>query len=218
MKHLKFSKKPGSKEKRYEQIIDAAENVLVKKGYENATYNDFAEAANYNKRTLYLYFADKDDLFAAVTLRILTKLKEHVDANTNQANNGLENVLEMTNAYFSFFLLNKNYYNLIWSFEEKYFIFSENKHQSPNINKSYHLRRKNIQLIYDTYQKGISDGSIIVNQEPLVIITLLWSQTLGVLQLISRGEQTLANNYKLDPRKIFEEHLICVKEKLTRHS
>ena len=52
----KFSKKSGAKEKRYEAIIDAAEKILVKKGYDNSTFSDFAEEAEYNKRTLYLYF------------------------------------------------------------------------------------------------------------------------------------------------------------------
>lgn len=216
MKQIKFSKKPGAKEKRYQQIIDAAETILVQKGYENATFNDFAEAANYNKRTLYLYFPDKDDLFAAVVLRILTRLETHVNSQMNPTNNGLHNVLEITNAYFSFFFINKNYYNLIWSFEEKYFIFSENKHKSPNINKSYHLRRKNIQLLYDVYQKGLTDRSITVKQEPPLIISLLWGQTLGILQLISRGEYILVNNYKIDAEKLFIEHLKCVEERLTK--
>ena len=213
---MKFSKKPGSKEKRYQQIIDATEKVLVKKGYESSTFNDFAEAANYNKRTLYLYFHDKDDLFAAVILRILTKLETHVNGSIDTSKNGLENLIEITNAYFSFFLQNKYYYDLIWSFEENYFIFSENKHESPNINKSYHLRRKNIQLIYDTYQKGIADKSIVIDKEPLLIITMLWSQTLGVLQLISRGEHMLTGNYKIEPKKIFEEHINSMIAKLTK--
>lgn len=215
MDEMKFSKKPGAKEKRYQHIIDAAEKILIQKGYENATFNDFAAAANYNKRTLYLYFPDKDDLFAAVVLRILTKLSKHVEKNIDNTKTGLEIIKDIASAYFSFFYINKAYYILLWSYEDKYFLFTENKHTSPNINKTYHIRRKNIELISDTYHKGLEDGSIKSKKDPYLMITLLWSQTLGVLQLITRGENILAKSYNVAPKKLFAEQLKHLEDKLT---
>ncbi len=216
MDEMKFSKKPGAKEKRYQHIIDAAEKILIEKGYENATFNDFAETADYNKRTLYLYFPDKDDLFAAVVLRILTRLSQHVEKNIDADKNGLDILLDIANAYFTFFYVNKSYYKLLWSFEDKYFVFAESDHTSTNINKTYHIRRKNIELISDTYQKGLDDGSIKIKKDPYLIITLLWSQTLGVLQLVSRGENMLAKSYKVAPKKLFTEQISHLKEKLSK--
>jgi TetR/AcrR family transcriptional regulator len=215
MSEMKFSKKPGAKEKRYEHIIDAAEQVLIEQGYENATFNDFAEKANYNKRTLYLYFPDKDDLFAAVIMRVLKKLSEHVEDSIDTTKNGLETIIDITKAYFSFFFINKAYYKLLWSYEDKYFLFSENKHESTNINKTYHIRKKNIELISDTYTRGIKDNSITVKQDPNLVITLLWSQTLGVLQLITRGETMLMKDYKIDAETLIKEQIKLVKAKLT---
>lgn len=212
---MKFSKKPGAKEKRYQFIIDAAEEVLIAKGYENATFNDFAEKANYNKRTLYLYFPDKDDLFAAVIMRVLHKLSEHVENNIDTSKNGLETIIDITRAYFSFFFINKAYYKLLWSYEDKYFLFTENRHESTNINKTYHIRKKNIELISDTYSRGIKDKSITVKQDPNLVITLSWSQTLGVLQLITRGETMLMKNYNINAEKLIEEQIKQVRTKLT---
>lgn len=218
MTEMKFSKKPGAKEKRYEHIIDAAEEVLIDKGYENATFNDFAEKANYNKRTLYLYFPDKDDLFAAVIMRILYRLSEHVESNIDTSKNGLETIIDITKAYFSFFYINKAYYKLLWSYEDKYFLFAENRHESTNINKTYHIRRKNIELISDTYQRGLKDKSITVKQDPNLVITLSWSQTLGVLQLITRAENMLMKNYNVNTDKLIEEQIRQVRSKLTENS
>ncbi len=207
MEEMKFSKKPGAKQKRYQHIVDAAEEVLISKGYENSTFNDFASAANYNKRTLYLYFSDKDDLFAAVVLRILTRLQKHVNNKTDNSGSGLQILLQIASAYFSFFEVNKSYYGLLWTFENKYFIFAENKFDSVNINKTYHIRRKNIELIAEAYQKGLDDKSIKVKQDPNLVITLLWSQTLGVLQLISRGQYILSKNYNVDADTLCENHI-----------
>ncbi len=207
MDEMKFSKKPGAKQKRYQHIVDAAEEVLILKGYENSTFNDFARAADYNKRTLYLYFSDKDDLFAAVVLRILTRLAEHVNKNIDKSGSGLDILLQIAKAYFSFFEVNKAYYGLLWTFEDKYFIFAENTFNSININKTYHIRRKNIDLISETYQKGLNDQSIQVKEDPNLVITLLWSQTLGVLQLISRGQHILSKNYSVDADMLCKNHI-----------
>ncbi|MDA3867411.1 MAG: TetR/AcrR family transcriptional regulator [Salinivirgaceae bacterium] len=207
MDELKFTKKPGAKEKRYEHIIDAAQSILVQKGYDNATFGDIAKAANYNKRTLYIYFSGKDDIFAAVVLRILTKLDNHLRKNINNTGNGFDTLINLTSAYFSFFFINKKFYNLLWSFEERYFLFGKNTHESPNINKTYHTRRKNVQLIADTYQRGLNDGSVKQSDNPQLIISLLWSQTLGVLQLVSRGEYMLTKDYKIKAQDIFDKHI-----------
>lgn len=216
MDKMKFSKKPGARQKRYQQIVEAAEKILIQKGYTQTTFSDVAQAANYSKRAVYLYFPDKDDLFAAVIMRILTKLDKHVEKNIDTSGSGLDILIDIAKAYFSFFYVNKKYYSLLWSFEDKYFLFAENHHESVNINKTYNIRRKNIELISDTYQQGLSDGSITIDEDPYMIITLLWSQTLGVLQVISRGEQMLAKNYKVDAEELFEEHLKHLKLKLTQ--
>ncbi|MFO7864627.1 MAG: TetR/AcrR family transcriptional regulator [Salinivirgaceae bacterium] len=207
MDELKFTKKPGAKEKRYEHIIDAAQSILVQKGYDNTTFGDIAKAANYNKRTLYIYFSGKDDIFAAVVLRILTKLEHHLLKKINENDNGFDTLINLTSAYFSFFFINKNFYNLLWSFEERYFLFGKNTHESPNINKTYHIRRKNVQLIADNYQRGLKDGSVKEAKNPQLIISLLWSQTLGVLQLVSRGEYMLAKDYKIKAQDLFDKHI-----------
>ncbi|MDP4092637.1 MAG: TetR/AcrR family transcriptional regulator [Bacillota bacterium] len=52
--------KKESKEKRIEDIIDAAVNVFVDKGYENTTMSEIAEQAGISKGGLYHHFLSKD--------------------------------------------------------------------------------------------------------------------------------------------------------------
>lgn len=51
------------------RIIEAAEKVFVKKGFDGARVDEIAREAGANKRLLYLYYGNKDDLYFEV-LRI----------------------------------------------------------------------------------------------------------------------------------------------------
>jgi len=52
-------------EERRQEILDAARRVFVEKGYDNATMNDIAAAAEVSAGSIYRYFENKRDLIAA---------------------------------------------------------------------------------------------------------------------------------------------------------
>jgi AcrR family transcriptional regulator len=52
-----------------ETLLDAAERTMVQLGYERATMQEMAAAAGCATGTLYLYFANKKELFEAVVAR-----------------------------------------------------------------------------------------------------------------------------------------------------
>lgn len=49
-----------------QNFIDVARLLFAKKGFENTTMNDIAEEANKGRRTLYLYFKNKNDILNSV--------------------------------------------------------------------------------------------------------------------------------------------------------
>lgn len=48
------------------QIVDGARLVFLARGFDAASMGDIAKAAGVSKGTLYVYFKDKDELFAAI--------------------------------------------------------------------------------------------------------------------------------------------------------
>lgn len=56
-------------EKRRQQILDAAATVILRLGYDKATIGDIAEEAGASRRTVYLYFKGKEELFEALLYR-----------------------------------------------------------------------------------------------------------------------------------------------------
>src|SRR5512135_1015099 len=50
-------------DERQQQILDAAAAVIIRLGYDKTTMSDIAEEAGLSRRTIYLYFKGKEELF-----------------------------------------------------------------------------------------------------------------------------------------------------------
>lgn len=61
--------KAGSRDRRRDEILDAAVAVLAERGYRDATMLEVARRASASKETLYAWFGDKRGLFEAVIER-----------------------------------------------------------------------------------------------------------------------------------------------------
>src|SRR5581483_3618362 len=53
-----------------ETILETAEEIFARDGYEGARIDEIAAASSYNKRLLFYYFGDKEGLYRAVIARM----------------------------------------------------------------------------------------------------------------------------------------------------
>jgi len=68
-----MSPRPNVSDERKGQIINAAEDVFTKKGFNEARMDDIADETGLSKGTLYLYFKSKDDLIIAILDRMFQR-------------------------------------------------------------------------------------------------------------------------------------------------
>ena len=78
-----MSPRPNVSDERKIQIINAAEDVFTKKGFDQARMDDIAEETGLSKGTLYLYFKSKDDLIIAILDRMIQREFKQLE-NLNQ--------------------------------------------------------------------------------------------------------------------------------------
>ncbi|MBE6380354.1 MAG: TetR/AcrR family transcriptional regulator [Lentisphaerae bacterium] len=67
-----------AKGKKYEQILDALERLLPGKRFHEITLDEVAREARVGKGTIYLYFKDKDALFAEMVCYRMERLKQQL--------------------------------------------------------------------------------------------------------------------------------------------
>ncbi|WP_319405718.1 TetR/AcrR family transcriptional regulator [uncultured Desulfosarcina sp.] len=87
-------RKEREKDRRRQQIMIATRRVVLEKGYSFATMEDIAREAELSAGTLYLYFKNKEELYASLSIRILQYLVIRLEHVSKEANTSAEERLE----------------------------------------------------------------------------------------------------------------------------
>jgi TetR/AcrR family transcriptional regulator len=171
-------RKEREKEKRRNDIIDAAEKVLFSKGYDNATMEEVAKEAELSKATLYLYFKSKEDVHFAICGRALQILMGMFQKAVSKNKSAYENLLEVGKAYVKFAQKHTNYFKTIIYFEAKE-LSEIDCNECPLGNTD----RCPLIFLIKLIEKGQNDKSVKSGVPSEIIGHLLWAQTTGVLQM-----------------------------------
>ena len=70
--------------KTLQKLVDVARDMCARKGFDNTTMNDIAQASQKGRRTLYTYFRNKEELYNAVVECELDRLSETMDELANR--------------------------------------------------------------------------------------------------------------------------------------
>lgn len=101
--------KEQEKEQRRQHITDAAEKLFFSRGYDNVTMDDIAKEVGLTKKSLYLYFKNKESLYFTVVLRGTRILNALVKEYTKRGRTGFDSIWEIGHAYYSFARLYPDY-------------------------------------------------------------------------------------------------------------
>lgn len=112
MKSLK-SARERNPEKSKEDILRAAEIKFAEKGIYGTRVDDIAIEANINKRMLYEYFGNKEDLYRTVLIRVYSRLSEQEMVLLSEDMCSIEAMKRIIRLYFDFLRDNPTYVNLI---------------------------------------------------------------------------------------------------------
>jgi AcrR family transcriptional regulator len=169
------------KEKRRNDIIDAAEKVFFSQGMETSTMDNVAKEAELSKGTLYIYFESKEDLYLAITKRGLDILTKMFEKATTKTAHGIEKIYAIGQAYRDFSKKHTDYFQAMAYFDLR---VKEISSESPNAKASIDQGEKVLMICADAIRCGIEDGTIRSDINPQKAAIVLWGQTNGILQLI----------------------------------
>ena len=172
-------RKEREREKRRNDILDAAEVVIFKQGIDHATMDAIAEKAELSKATLYLYFESKEEIYLAIFLRGHDKLFELIINET-------ENIADIQ-------IKLKMYLSTVMAFKKKYpnyfdaiFYFMI---RDININKEseyFRQHKENNTMLLNKWveliEQGKSQGQIRKDLNPVGAAIIMWMQLIGFLK------------------------------------
>lgn len=150
-----LSRKERERLQRETEIINAAEKLFAKNGFEHTSMNEIATEAEFSKRTLYQYFDDKSDLYLTVALRLYNNMYNYLEGLDSHQECGLEKVKESFLAYFEFYKKNESNFRIIYDIGNV-----RQKSKSPKLIEFLKIDKLIFENLFNLIIEGQQDGSI----------------------------------------------------------
>ena len=142
------------KELRRKQILDAARKLLFQTGMKAISINKIAAEAELGVGTIYFYYRNKEEIFAALQEEGLKLLFKEIEKIYKEKKPADEKIREMGFVYLEFTTEKKDYFDII-----SYFLSSSEVIFPPNLKAQIDLSgNKIISLIASSVDEGIKDG------------------------------------------------------------
>lgn len=179
-------RKQREKEQRKTDILDAAERLFFSLGYEDVSMENIARDVELNKATIYLYFKNKESLFAAIVLRGVHILQKKYLECMERPVPGIVKVTLMGQAYYQFSQEYPDYQRLILFYGSER--FSKENPCTAEIGKGYGTCRM---ILRDAVQEGIDDGTIRGDIDPFLISMYLMISFMGILSMEDKWKRVI---------------------------
>lgn len=106
-------RKQREKEQMRKQILDAAREIFLEKGYNQTSIRNIADKIEYSPATIYLYFKEKDEIFLELHDQAFAQMFA-LFRPLEAVRNPFERLVAMGRTYLDFAFSNKDLYDLMF--------------------------------------------------------------------------------------------------------
>jgi len=190
---------------RRSDILKAAEAIFFEKGYQHATMDDVAAAAELSKGTLYLYFKNKEELYFGLAHKAILNLRDRFQKVLARPGTGMEKIKAIGEAYNTFAREEPEYFKTIAQFEMSQLGSSP---QGEEVVNQCHMAGKQVmELVVQAVVTGMHDKSVRQDIDPVVVAFLLQGLSNGVIQLIAREGKHLEKFENIQSDSLMHEFI-----------
>jgi TetR/AcrR family transcriptional regulator len=177
------------REQRKNQILDTARALLLEKGLNATSINQIAKRSELSVGSIYFYFKDKEELFAALQVEGLELLHQTIRQAVDRESLPEKKIRSIARAYLRFSDEHKNYFDII-----NYFLTSPETIFPPDLkNKIDEHGNTSIITLTSAIREGIDQGHFKA-VDPRRQAIILWSAFHGMIQLKKLEKTILAKD------------------------
>jgi len=175
------------KERRRAEMVDAAEALYAKVGWDAVTMDRVAKSARLSRALLYVYFRDKSDLLHAITERALRDLRERFVAAAAAHPRGVDQVQAIGRAYVLFQQEKPYHFDACARFHAR------QAEGYPAEDACAAAGDAVMAVIVAALRQGQADGSIRPDiGDPMQVCVMLWAFTHGLIQIATNKTVEIA--------------------------
>lgn len=171
-------RKQRERERRRQQIIVAAKRVFSAHGFNKSTMEDIAKEAELSPGTLYLYFKNKDELFASLSLRMLQFLIIRLESLSQKNDLTLKEKLDVVKQA----LYDVYEFDPIVLINMFHLQSSETlKNLSPELLSNIKdMSGQSLRAIADVFEEGMQQG-VYKKRHPVALADIFWALFSGII-------------------------------------
>lgn len=188
--------KHQSPEIRKQQILLAAEIVLLKDGIQNFTIDQVIVHAQIAKGTVYKYYKTKDKLLAELAIKSVNMMFDHFKKSVLDQESSISKIRAICMACYQFYLNHPQYYSLMNYFEQH----GNNDEREEYLKVSFELQK----FIETIINEGKKSGEINPDLETRFIDYIIWASCVGVIQFIDSKKSLLPDLKQINQDKLIE--------------
>ncbi|MCR4735561.1 MAG: TetR/AcrR family transcriptional regulator [Treponema sp.] len=173
-----------------EIILNAAEELFQKKGFENTKIDEIAERANFSKATIYSYFNCKDELLDRLLHKALVNIIEKIKNTMNKNLKNGEYFVEICNLFVKFYESNKVCFErMLQDFKMTY------EGETAPLYKA--IRNDAVELNNILYEAMKNHGvtKFFDKEKPEKGAFLLWTNVMGIIMISEQKENVIQYLY-----------------------
>lgn len=215
---ISADRKAWEQEQRKQRIVEIAEAVFFENGFAGTTLPAIADATGYHKRTLYLYFKNKRDIFLAVVLRGLEGLREALEHALETDVPAASGLRKLAVAFFDFSIDHPEYLDLIMVYESRYFIYHDRDASTApdsHLERCQQVSDDMARLVTAAIEAGMTAGRLKSDLAPRQLMLILWGQIFGVMKIFRMRRRHFEAAFGIGRRALFDHFVSMVERSLT---
>ena len=193
------SRNDEEKAQRYQSLLDAAQNVFFRKGFEQTSMDEIATEAGFSRALLYVYFEDKKDIYSALRIRSVEVMRAKMLEYVNPNDCGINRVKQIGEAFYDFYRNDRSHFDCL-SLDISLNNQQSAQYQASKTSALLEAEKKTMDITINALHTGFEDGSIDPKKVPNVLQTAMFlrGSLHGVIMLQNEGASALLNQASLD--------------------
>ncbi len=175
---------------RRQQILLAADLVLIEAGVEGFTVDQVVDRAKIAKGTVYKYFKSKDQIFAELSIKAASLLLEKFKEGAAPHTHSLDKIKAVCRKSFEFNQEYPAYYTLISHIERPEF--------EIDIQGYIKMSSSIVDFMVGIVEYGQRRGEIRPELNPEVVDYIMWACCIGVIQFIETKQRLIKKIHDID--------------------
>jgi AcrR family transcriptional regulator len=196
-----IDRKEREREIRRSDIIEAAEKVFFTKGYDHATMDDVAKEAEFSKRTVYVYFNSKEQIYFEIMARGYRLLIHMLKNQLEKSCDAVETIRQIALTFYQFSLEQPDYFKAIMEYENGELDF-ESRIPDPSREECYALGEEILRYLTAAIEAGITESSIRSDLDVTKTALVLWASMIGVFHIAIKKESYLKTYHGTTPNEL----------------